>query len=131
MEKTIKVVGAIIENEEGQILCTLRPTEKILGNYWEFPGGKVEEGETAYEAIKREIKEELEAEIEPYEIVGNVFHKYERGVINLIGIRCKLISKHFKLLEHDSHIWLNRKNLNSLVWAPADIELINKLKKED
>lgn len=131
MEKVIKVVGAIIENKKGEILCTLRPSEKILGNYWEFPGGKIEDGETAYEAIKREIKEELEAEVEPYEILGNVFHKYERGVINLIGIRCRLISKEFKLLEHDSYIWLKKKNLSSLIWAPADIELISKLKKEE
>ena len=59
MEKIIKVVAAVIENEKNEILCTLRPIGKILGNNWEFPGGKLEKGETEFEGIKREIKEEV------------------------------------------------------------------------
>ena len=128
MEKIIDVVAAIIENEKEEILCTLRPIEKILGNHWEFPGGKVEEGETPFQAIKREIKEELLADIEPLEILGEVYHDYERGRIRLISIKCKLNSS-IKAIEHDAILWLNKKNLKSLVWAPADIEVIEKLIK--
>ena len=81
MEKIIKVVAAVIENEKNEILCTLRPIGKILGNNWEFPGGKLEKGETEFEGIKREIKEELNCDIEPIEIIGDAYHKYERGTV--------------------------------------------------
>lgn len=128
MEKIIKVVAAIIENDNNEILCTLRPIGKILGNYWEFPGGKLEIGETEFEGIKREIKEELDCEIEPIEILGDVFHKYERGTVNVIAIKCKQLSD-IKLLEHSACIWLKRENLTSLIWAPADEEIILKLLK--
>lgn len=128
MEKIIKVVAAVIENEKNEILCTLRPIGKILGNNWEFPGGKLEKGETEFEGIKREIKEELNCDIEPIEVIGDAYHKYERGTVNIIAIKCKQLSP-IKLNEHDACIWLERKNLKSLVWAPADIEIIDKFLK--
>lgn len=128
MDKIIKVVAAIIENENNEILCTLRPIEKILGNYWEFPGGKLEVGETEFEGIKREIKEELDCEIEPIEILGDAFHKYERGTVNIIAIKCKQLSR-IKLMEHSACVWLKRENLKSLIWAPADEEIILKYLK--
>lgn len=128
MEKIIRVVAAIIENEKNEILCTLRPIGKILENNWEFPGGKVEKGETDFQAIKREIKEELDCDIEPIEIIGDAYHKYERGTVNIIAIKCKKISP-IKLNEHDAYIWLKKENLKSLVWAPADIEIIDNFLK--
>lgn len=125
MEKIIDVVAAIIENEKNEILCTLRPENKILGNNWEFPGGKLEKDESYFEGIIREIKEELDCDIEPLKIIGNAYHKYERGRVNIIAIKCKLLSK-IELKEHSALIWLRRENLKSLVWAPADIEIIEK-----
>ncbi|NME36624.1 MULTISPECIES: (deoxy)nucleoside triphosphate pyrophosphohydrolase [Fusobacterium] len=125
MEKIIDVVAAIIENEKNEILCTLRPENKILGNNWEFPGGKLEKGESYFQGIVREIKEELDCDIEPLKIIGNAYHKYERGTVNIIAIKCKLLSK-IELKEHSALIWLKRENLKSLVWAPADIEIIEK-----
>lgn len=125
MDKIIDVVAAIIENENNEILCTLRPKDKILGNNWEFPGGKLENNETYFQGIIREIKEELDCDIEPIKIIGNAYHKYERGTVNIIAIKCKLLSS-IILKEHSALIWLKRENLKSLVWAPADIEIIEK-----
>ncbi len=130
MKKTIKVVAAIIENEYEEILCALRSPSMTLPNMWEFPGGKVERNESLENAIIREIYEELDCKIKPLEIYDNTTYEYDDVFINLICIRCEIISGVPNSSEHSELIWLKRENLKSLVWAPADINTINKLCNE-
>ena len=122
------VSAAAMVDIDNKVLIAQRQKDKFMADYWEFPGGKLEVGETEFEGIKREIKEELDCEIEPIKILGNAFHKYERGTVNIIAIKCKQLSR-IKLLEHSACVWLKRENLKSLVWAPADEEIILKYLK--
>ena len=130
MKKLIKVVGAIIENENNEILCALRSPEMSLPNYWEFPGGKVEENEDYATAIVREVKEELKCIIQFKEPFNDHTHEYDKFRINLITLKCKLISGNPIATEHSKLIWLKRENLQSLRWAPADIPAVEQLAKE-
>ncbi|ALC91467.1 DNA mismatch repair protein MutT [Bacillus sp. FJAT-18017] len=130
MKKTVKVVAAIIENEQNEILCALRSPEMSIPNMWEFPGGKVEPNEDLFAALTREIKEELHCEVKPSEIHNDITHEYETFIINLIAIKCKILSGTPIPTEHSKLIWLKRENLNSLVWAPADIPAVENLINE-
>lgn len=127
MKKTIKVVAAIIENENEEILCALRSPQMTLPNMWEFPGGKVEEGESLHTAIEREIREELSCEIKALDLFNDNTHEYDKFIINLICIKCKLIDGTPIATEHSKLIWLKRDNLESLKWAPADIPAVTEL----
>jgi len=127
MKKQIKVVGAIIENENSEILCALRGTKMQMPNLWEFPGGKVEKGENLESAIEREIKEELDCKVEFIDIFNDNTHEYEEFIVNLITVKCKIIGGVPVSKEHDKLIWLKRKNLLSLNWAPADIPAVREL----
>ena len=127
MKKTVKVVGAIIENNN-EILCALRSKDMSLPMMWEFPGGKIEEGESVNEAIIREIKEELDCNIEAISIFNDNTHEYENIIVNLITVKCKLISGNPKAKEHAKLLWLPVDYLESLNWAPADIPAIKELK---
>lgn len=80
MKKKVHVVGAVIENEQGEYLCALRSPGMSLPNYWEFPGGKIEKGETKEEALIREIQEELGCTIEVYEQVEDTTYEYEQVI---------------------------------------------------
>lgn len=130
MKKLIKVVGAIIENDNNEILCALRSPEMSIPNQWEFPGGKVEEKENLSEAIVREIQEELKCTIEFKELFNDNTHEYEKFIVNLITLKCKLISGIPLATEHSKLIWLKRDNLQSLKWAPADVPAVEQLLKE-
>ncbi|MBB5172450.1 (deoxy)nucleoside triphosphate pyrophosphohydrolase [Texcoconibacillus texcoconensis] len=130
MKKTAKVVAAIIENENEEILCALRSPEMSLPNLWEFPGGKVEEGEDIYAALAREIEEEMHCKIETEELFNENVHEYEAFIINLIAIKCKVVEGTPVNSEHSKLIWLKRENLNSLKWAPADIPAVEQLVNE-
>lgn len=130
MKKTVKVVGAIIENEYGEILCALRSPEMVLPNKWEFPGGKVEKGESLQAAIEREILEELDCTIEAGEIFNTTTHEYDNIIVNLTCIKCKIIDGLPMSNEHSELIWFRRENLDSLKWANADIPAVNKLINE-
>ncbi len=130
MKKTIKVVAAIIENENEEILCALRSPEMTLPNMWEFPGGKVEENESLFEAIEREIKEELDCDIKALEVFNDNTHDYGNFVVNLIAIKCNLVGGFPVAGEHSKLIWLKRENLDSLKWAPADVPAVSQLIKE-
>ncbi|QXE20671.1 (deoxy)nucleoside triphosphate pyrophosphohydrolase [Clostridium sp. 001] len=130
MKKTLKVVGAVIENENNEILCALRSPKMSLPNKWEFPGGKVEKGETLKQAIEREIKEELKCTVEYLDVFNDNAHEYDTFIVNLITVKCKLVSDTPTANEHSKLIWLKRENLSSLKWAPADIPAAKKLISE-
>ncbi|MEH7503831.1 (deoxy)nucleoside triphosphate pyrophosphohydrolase [Neobacillus drentensis] len=132
MKKTIKVVAAIIENEQQEILCALRSPEMSLPNMWEFPGGKVEANEDIYSALIREIDEELGCKIKTFkEVFNENTHEYETFYINLISIKCKVVDGTPTPSEHSKLIWLNRENLESLKWALADIPAVEQLINEE
>lgn len=127
MKKSVNVVAAIIENNVAEILCALRSNTMSLPNLWEFPGGKIDNGESGLEALEREIKEELLCDITIISPFDDVTHEYENLIVRLATFKCQIISGTPTATEHAKLIWLKREYLNSLVWAPADISTINKL----
>ncbi|GAA3648836.1 (deoxy)nucleoside triphosphate pyrophosphohydrolase [Asaccharospora irregularis] len=130
MKKTIKVVAAIIENKNNEILCALRSPNMSLPNLWEFPGGKVEEGESLFEAIEREIQEELSCNVKASNVFAENTHEYEKIIVNLIGMKCELIDGIPTPNEHSKLVYLSKESLNSLIWAPADIPIVEKIMKK-
>jgi 8-oxo-dGTP diphosphatase len=130
MKKLVKVVGAIIENEKNEVLCALRSPSMSMPNLWEFPGGKVEKDENLEEAIEREIQEELGCTVKFSNVFNDNTHEYDNVLVNLITIKCKIISCKPTANEHSKLIWLNRENLLSLKWAPADIPAVKQLISE-
>lgn len=127
MKKTVKVVGAIIENEQHEVLCALRSNEMALPNLWEFPGGKVEKDENLQEALEREIQEELDCSIEAKSVFHTNVHEYDSFIIELICVHASLTSGEPKPSEHAKLLWLPKGHLESLVWAPADIPAVEAL----
>ncbi|UCZ55230.1 (deoxy)nucleoside triphosphate pyrophosphohydrolase [Bacillus shivajii] len=131
MKKEVKVVGAIIENDHQQILCALRSPQMSMANMWEFPGGKVENNEDIFTALKREIQEELSCTIETTsEVFHEHIHEYDDIVIQLICIKTHIIAGSPVPREHAKLIWLKRDNLESLKWAPADVPAMKKLMEQ-
>ncbi|MCM3719462.1 (deoxy)nucleoside triphosphate pyrophosphohydrolase [Fictibacillus phosphorivorans] len=130
MKKLVKVVAAVIENENNEILCALRSPKMLIPNMWEFPGGKVEPGEDLFSALKREINEELGCSIETIDLFNEHTHEYETFNINLIAIKSKITKGIPKANEHSKLIWLKRENLSALKWAPADIPAVEQLMNE-
>lgn len=131
MKKVIEVVGAIIENENAEIFCTLRPKEKSFGNMWEFPGGKIENKESKEDALKRELREELNLEVEIDRYFMEVSKEYENVIINLTCYICKVNKNmEYQLKEHSACIWLKKEFLSSLVWVPTDYPIVEKLINE-
>ncbi|PHG27295.1 8-oxo-dGTP diphosphatase MutT [Bacillus toyonensis] len=124
MKKKVSVVGAVIFNERNEILCALRSPTMSLPNYWEFPGGKINEGEMPQEALVREIKEELGCLITVGEKIEEVDHEYENIIVHLATYKAHIKSGIPKALEHADLKWVQAKNLLELVWAPADIPTV-------
>ncbi|MER2179747.1 MAG: (deoxy)nucleoside triphosphate pyrophosphohydrolase [Carnobacterium inhibens] len=125
--KKINVVGAILV-ENGKILCTQRGEGKSLAYLWEFPGGKIETGETPQEALIRELQEELMIEVEVQsEKFEETSYQYDFGLVNLTTFICFLRKGTPQLTEHIAVEWLAPKELNTLEWAPADIPAVEKL----
>ncbi|MFD0942374.1 (deoxy)nucleoside triphosphate pyrophosphohydrolase [Savagea faecisuis] len=129
MKKKVHVVGAVIENEQGEYLCALRSPTMSLPNYWEFPGGKIEKGETKEEALIREIQEELGCTIEVYEQVEDTTYEYEQVIVRLETFKSRIISGNIHKTEHAEIRWVAPEQLNTLRWAPADIPAIECLMK--
>lgn len=128
-KKTINVVAAAIE-KDGKIFCAQRPEGKSLGGFWEFPGGKLEEGETEEQALLREIQEEFNAEIEIIEFINEASHEYDFGTVTMKTYLCKLLSDQLNLLEHQDSLWLSPNELSSLNWAPVDRPAVELLRKK-
>lgn len=126
MKKHIHVVGAVIV-EDGKILCAQRGATKTLAYKWEFPGGKIENGETPQAALKREIDEEMDCVIEIGEAIETTVYEYDFGFVHLTTFYCHLISGKPTLTEHVAISWLSPHELMSLDWAPADIPAVEKI----
>ena len=103
--KTIEVVAAVIFDEQGRIFATQRGYGEWK-DWWEFPGGKIEAGETSEQALKREIHEELDAEIEVGELLRTIDYDYPTFHLNMRCFKCKLYESHVTLLEHEAARWL-------------------------
>lgn len=128
--KKVEVVAAVIE-QDNQILCVQRGQHKYpyLTNKWEFPGGKMEEGESQEETIRREIKEELSMDIRPEKHLLSNTHHYPDFSIELHTWLCAPVSKDLQLNEHKAHVWLEVKDLKVLDWAEADVAVVEFLMK--
>jgi 8-oxo-dGTP diphosphatase len=128
--KTLEVVAAIILYGN-EILCTLRPAGKYpyISYKFEFPGGKIEPGESRVEALKRELKEELDMDvnIEEKDYFMSVTHKYPDFEITMHGYICRVKTKNLTRKEHIDHKWLTKDQLLSLDWAAADIPFVEKI----
>ena len=127
-KKIINVVAAAIE-KDGKIFCAQRPEGKSLGGYWEFPGGKLEEGESPEEALIREIHEELNSQIEIISFVNEASYDYDFGTVVMKTFHARLVSGNLDLLEHQDSAWLEPNRLKTLNWAPVDrpaVELLSK-----
>ena len=125
--KTVKVVAAVIKDND-KIFATQRGYGAFKGG-WEFPGGKIEEGETPQEALKREIMEELDTEIEVGELIGTIEYDYPDFHLSMDCFWCELQSEHVVLNEHEDAKWLSRAQLDSVDWLPADVTLVDKIAK--
>lgn len=121
--KTIEVVAAIILRD-GQVFATQRGYGEFQG-WWEFPGGKIESGESPKEALKREIREELDAEIEVVELLQTVEWDYPNFHLTMHCFICSLISESLHLNEHEAATWLSSETLRSVKWLPADEILLD------
>lgn len=124
MEKPVyQVVGAAILDEDGKILCAQRGYGSLMGK-WEFPGGKIEPGESDKEALKREIKEELNIDIEVYDLVDESYNEYKDFNVNLKVYKCKQIGGQIKDEEHQALKWSSVEELEDIDWADADKPIV-------
>ena len=130
--KIVRVVAAVIkaENEKGEpiIFATQRGYGEFKGG-WEFPGGKIESGETPQEALKRETMEELETEIAVGEFIDTVEYDYPEFHLSMDCFWCEIINGDLVLKEHEAARWLTRELLDDVEWLAADVTLIEKIRK--
>ena len=128
--KTIKVVAAVIKavNKNGEDI--IFATQRGYGEFndgWEFPGGKIEEGETPQEALKREIMEELDTEISVGELIDTIEYDYPTFHLSMDCFWCEVIKGNLVLKEAEDAKWLKKNELDKVDWLPADVELIGKI----
>lgn len=123
MKKRINVVGAVLTRGDS-ILAAKRSSTMSLPGLWEFPGGKIELGETPQQALARELEEELLCNVEIGRHVQTTEHEYDFGVVTLTTFYCTLIAGEPRLTEHAEIRWLPASELDSLEWAPADVPAV-------
>ena len=127
--KQVEVVAAIIRDGNGRVFATQRGYGDWK-DWWEFPGGKTEPGETPEEALKREIREELSAEISADKFLCTVDYDYPAFHLTMHCFLCSLLSEAMHLNEHEAARWLRKEELNSIKWLPADRQILETIKKE-
>ena len=120
--KTIQVVAAIIV-EEGRLFATQRGYGDFK-DYWEFPGGKIEPGETPEEALRREILEELDTHVEVGDLLTTIEYDYPQFHLKLHCFRCRIIDGQLLLKEHEDAVWIELDRLEELNWLPADLQIL-------
>lgn len=126
--KKIEVVAAIIRDDEGRVFATQRGYGEWQ-DFWEFPGGKMEPGESPEEALMREIWEELETRIEVEQLVTTVEYDYPRFHLTMHCFWCHVESGSLTLKEHEAARWLSRENLDTVNWLPADKIVIKRIQE--
>jgi 8-oxo-dGTP diphosphatase len=124
----ILVVCGVIHDGEGNFLACKRSAEKHLGGLWEFPGGKVEDGEPLEDALRRELMEELEIEIEMEVALEPVDWVYDRGAIRLLPFLCRISKGTPRALEHEQLLWSSPDDFDTLEWAAADLPILDQLR---
>lgn len=130
--KTVKVAAAVICDslkEKNRIFATARGYGEFKGQ-WEFPGGKVEAGETSRQALVREIKEELETDIKVGDLIDTIEYDYPTFHLSMDLFWCEVIEGELKLVEAESARWLTKDTLYEVQWLPADVGLLEKIKKK-
>ncbi len=125
--KTVKVAAAVIR-KDGKIFATERGYGEFK-DMWEFPGGKIEEGESGREALMREIKEELDTTVDVGEYIDTVEYDYPSFHLSMECYWCTVREGRLTLLEHENALWLDKDSLLSVEWLPADLVIIGKVKK--
>jgi 8-oxo-dGTP diphosphatase len=128
-KKIIKVAGVvIIDQDKNKVLAGKRNANRLVGGMWEFPGGKIEKGETPQEAAKRELKEEFHDEVQIGPQLGEtVSYEYDFGIVKLTVFFAKLLTNNFDLVAHSEVEWLSADEVQKLNWAPADAPLVKEL----
>lgn len=123
----MKQVTAALLLKEGKILIARRPADDDLANYWEFPGGKIEEGETPEACLIREMKEELNIEVNVGSFFMESIFNYQQGTIQLLAYWTTWHSGELELMVHSEVAWIDRDELINYEFAPADIPIVNRL----
>lgn len=125
--KNIRVAAAVIRKDD-KIFATQRGYGEFKDG-WEFPGGKIEEGETPEQALTREIREELNTEIRVGERIGTVEYDYPKFHLSMDCFWCEIVQGMLDLKEHEAAKWLTKDTLHSVEWLPADVEVIEKIRE--
>lgn len=124
----IKVTAAIIAERGKVFIARRKPTVK-LGNLWEFPGGKVEDGETPEQCLKRELHEEFEIDVRIGKYLGTSVHEYEFGTIELMAYKTQVISGEFKLNDHVEIVWTSVDEINRFEFVAADLPFVEMIRR--
>ena len=132
MYTIIKVVAAVIKslNDKGQTI--ILSTQRGYGEFkdsWEFPGGKIENGETPQEALKREIMEDLDTQIEVGTLIDTIEYDYSDFHLSMDCFWCEIVRGNLVLKEHENAKWLTKEQLQDVEWLPADIKLIENIRE--
>ena len=125
--KTIRVVAAVIRKDD-RIFATQRGYGEFKDG-WEFPGGKIEPGETPQQALVREIREELETEIRVGDLIDTIEYDYPTFHLSMDCFWCEIVEGSLELKEHEAAKWLDRESLYTVDWLPADVGLVDKIRK--
>lgn len=125
-ELPVAVCAAVILHQ-GQVLLTRRPPDKPHGGYWEFPGGKIDPGESPHQALVREIREELDIAVTVGPVVETVYHHYDWGTVLIIAYRCHWVGGTIRHLEVADHRWVPPEDLAEFSILPADRPILKKL----
>lgn len=126
--KTVRVVAAVIRKDD-KIFATQRGYGEFKDG-WEFPGGKIEEGETPEQALTREIKEELDTEIQVGKLIDTIEHDYPKFHLSMDCFWCEIMQGGLELKEHEAARWLSKEELYSVDWLPADVGVVERVEEE-